>query len=145
MYGPRLDRPVVRHGAPARGLPSRPPEMLMLDLLVLPPPKRSRSQHLRETLHIDEFQVLGFDYELTWRVAPSIDLQDWFIDQLLEDFIEPRALSLGGGVNCGFVAARRGSVADEDRVAFEGWLGRWPDLAEIKVGLLRDAWYDEAP
>ena len=52
---------------------------------------------------------------------------------------------MGGGVNCGFVAARRGSVTDADRAAFESWLGRWPDLAEIKVGPLRDAWYDEAP
>ncbi|MDR7299669.1 uncharacterized protein YggL (DUF469 family) [Pelomonas aquatica] len=91
----------------------------MLDLLVLPPPKRSRSRRLCKKLHIAEFQVLGFDYELTWRVAPSIDVLDRFIDQLLEDFIEPRALSLGGGVNCGFVAARRGSVTDEDRLAFE--------------------------
>lgn len=142
---PILNTPVVRHGATAHGLSWLPPDMLMLDLLVLPPPKRSRSRRLRKKLHIGELQVLGFDYELTWRAAPAIDLQDRFIDQLLEDFIEPQALSLGGGVNCGFVAARRGSVADEDRVAFEGWLGRWPDLAEIKVGLLRDAWYDEAP
>ena len=64
---------------------------------------------------------------------------------MLEDLVAPRALSLGGGVNCGFVAARRGSVTDADRAAFESWLGRWPDLAEIKVGPLRDAWYDEAP
>lgn len=140
-----LNTPVVRHGATARGLSSRPPETLMPDLPVLPPPKRSRSRRLRKKLHIGEFRMLGFDYELTWRVAPSIDVQERFIDQLLEDFIEPRALSLGGGVNCGFVAASHGSVTDEDRVAFESWLGRWPDLAEIKVGLLRDAWYDETP
>ena len=116
----------------------------MTDLLVLRPPKRSRSRRLRKKLHIGEFQVLGFDYELTWRVAPSIDVQGRFIDQLLEDLVAPRALSLGGGVNCGFVAARRGSVTDADRAAFESWLGRWPDLAEIKVGPLRDAWYNEA-
>jgi len=142
---PILNTPVVRHAATVHGLSSRPPEMLILDLVVLPPPKRSRPRRLRKKLHIGEFQVLGFDYELTWRVAPSLEMQDRFIDQLLEDFIEPRALSLGGGVNCGFVAAGRGSVTDEDRVAFESWLGRWPDLAEIKVGLLRDAWSDEAP
>ena len=81
----------------------------MTDLLVLRPPKRSRSRRLRKKLHIGEFQVLGFDYELTWRVAPSIDVQDRFIDQLLEDLVAPRALSLGGGVNCGFVAVFRDS------------------------------------
>jgi len=100
---------------------------------------------LRKKLRIGKFQALGFNYELAWRVAPSIDVQDRIIDQLLEDFIEPRVLSLDGGVNCGFVAARRGSVTDEDRVVSESWLGRWPDLAEVKVGLMRDAWYDEAP
>ena len=92
-----------------------PHEIPMTDLLVLPPPKRSRSRRLRKKLHIGEFQVLGFDYELTWRVAPSIDVQDRFIDQLLEDLVVPRALSLGGGGNCGFVVARRGSVTDADR------------------------------
>jgi len=74
--------------------------MLMIDLLVLPPPQRSRSRRLRKKLHIGEFRVLGFDYELTWREAPSIDMQERFVDQLLADLIEPRGLSLGGGVNC---------------------------------------------
>lgn len=142
---PIRNSPVVRHGATAQSLSLCQPETPKRDLLVVPAPRRSRSRRLCNKLHIGEFQVQGFDYELTKRVAPSIDVQVRFIDQLLEDFIEPRALSLGGVVNCGFVAARRGSVTDKDRVAFESWLGQWPDLAEIKVGLLRDAWYDEAP
>lgn len=129
----------------AFGLSWLPPKMPMSDLLVLRPPKRSRSRRLRKKLRIDEFQVLGFEYELTWREAPSIDVQDRFIDALLTHLIEPRALSLGGGVTCGFVAARRGSVTAEDRAAFDNWLRRWPDLEEIKVSPLRDAWYDVAP
>ncbi len=117
----------------------------MTDLTVLPPPKRKRSRRLRKKLRIGEFQTLGFDYELTWQAPPSIELQDRFIDQLLEQVIEPRALTLGGGVNCGFVAARRGSVTEADREAFEGWIRNWSDITEFEIGLLRDAWYDEAP
>lgn len=59
----------------------------MGDLIMLPPPKRRRSRRLRKKLHVGEFQTLGFDYELTWRAPPSIDLQDRFIDQLLEQVI----------------------------------------------------------
>jgi len=89
--------------------------------------------------------TLGFDYELAWRSAPSIEVQEQFLDQLLEEVIEARALSLGGGTNCGFVAARRGSATEADRAAFDNWIRRWPDLAETQIGPLRDAWYDEAP
>lgn len=117
----------------------------MTDLLVLPPPNRVRSRRLRKKLRIGEFQALGFAYELTWRVAPPLDMQDQLLDQLLEDIVEPRGLSLGGGVNCGFVAARRGSVTDADREAFDSWVRRWPDLVGVEAGPLRDAWYDEAP
>ena len=43
----------------------------MTDLLVLLPPKRSRSRRFRKKLHIGEFRVLGFDYELTWLQKPD--------------------------------------------------------------------------
>lgn len=72
-------------------------------------------------------------------------MQEQFIDHLLGDIVVPRALSLGGGVNCGFVAARRGSVTDADRADFDCRVRRWPDIVGVEVGPLRDAWYDEAP
>lgn len=74
---------------------------------------------------------------------PSIETQDRFIDQLLSDLVEPRGLSLGGGVNCGFVAKRKGSPSEEDRQAFDAWLRRWRGVQAVEVGHLRDAWYDE--
>jgi len=113
--------------------------------LLLPPPKRTRSRRLRKKLHIGEFQTLGFDYELTWQAPPLIELQDQFIDRLIEDVVEARVLCLGGGVTCGFVAARRGNVTAADRAAFESWIRRWPGLDRVQVGPLRDAWYDAAP
>lgn len=113
----------------------------MLDLH-FPPPKRPRSRRLRKKLRIGEFQTLGFEYDLSWSEVPSPELQERFIDQLLEEVIEPRSLSLGGGTTCGFISARRGSVTDEDRAVFEAWLRQWPNVCHARVGQLRDAWYD---
>lgn len=53
-------------------------------------------------------------------------------------------MSLAGKVNCGFVAARRGSVTEADHEAFDGWIRNWPDIAKSEIGHLRDAWYAEA-
>jgi uncharacterized protein len=113
----------------------------MLDLL-LPPPKRTRSRRLRKKLRIGEFQTLGFEYDLIWFEAPSADVQERFIDQLLDEVIEPRSLLLGGGITCGFISARRGSATDEDRAVFEAWLRQWTDICNAQVGALQDAWYD---
>lgn len=106
------------------------------------PPKRARSSRLRKKLHIGEFQELGFEYTLTWLVAPSTDEQDQFIDLVLAEVIEPRGLCLGGGTSCGFVSVHRGSATEADRTAFESWLRRWPEITEIVIGPLRDAWYE---
>jgi len=100
--------------------------------------RRTRSRRLRKKLHIGEFQELGFDYELTWRAPPSVEVQDQFIDRLIEDVVEALALCLGGGVTCGFVAARRGNVTAADRAAFESWIRRWPGLDRVQVGPLRE-------
>lgn len=113
-----------------------------MDELLLPPPKRTRSRRLRKKLHIGEFQVFGFEYDLVWSDVPSVEVKERFIDKLLEEVIEPRSLALCGGVNCGFILARRGSATDEDRAAFEAWLRQWADVCHARVGQLQDAWYD---
>lgn len=114
-----------------------------LNGLLLPPPKRRRSRRLRKKLRVGEFQEFGFEYELTWPSRLSVEEQERFIDQLLADVVEPRGLSVGGGMNAGFISARRGSPSEQDRAAFEAWLRRWPGVLAVEVGPLRDAWYDE--
>ena len=113
--------------------------------LQLPPPKRARSRRLRKKLHIGEFQTLGFEYDLLWSELPSAEEQERFIDRLLEEFIGPRSLSVGGGINCGFISAHRGSATDEDRAVFESWLRQWPNVSSVQIGPLQDAWYDISP
>lgn len=114
-----------------------------MSLYIPLPPKRRRSRRLRKKLRIEEFQELGFEYEVFWAAEPLVEEQERFLDQLLADLVEPSGLSLGGGVNCGFVLARKGSPTEEDRLAFDAWLRRWPGVQSVKVGPLRDAWYDE--
>src|SRR3990167_10801621 len=104
-------------------MPIASPQRAHMPDLQLPPPKRTRSRRLRKKLHIGEFQTLGFEYDLIWSEAPSVEVQERFIDQLLEEVIEPRSLALGGGVTCGFVFARRGSAPNEDPARLEGWVG----------------------
>lgn len=113
--------------------------------LVFPPPKRKRSRRLRKKLHIGEFQRLGFEYDLTWMAPLSPETQEALLEALIDDFIEPRGLCLGGGLTCGFIDARRASVTEEDRLAFQRWIHARPGLRTAQVGQLRDAWYDTAP
>lgn len=61
---------------------------------ILPPPKRRRSRRLRKKLRIEEFQQLGFEYEVTWLAKASIEERERFIDQLLADIVAPRLLTL---------------------------------------------------
>ena len=70
------------------------------------PPQPRR---LRKKPHLDEFQQLGFDHEITWSAKLSIDEQERILDQLLDGTVEPRGLIMGGGLNCGFVSKRKGS------------------------------------
>ena len=98
----------------------------MPDLLVLSTPKGSRSQRQRKKLCIGECNILGFDLSRTCRAVPSIDVQVWFIGQLLVDLIEARALSLGDWINLGFAAASSVSVTVADRSAFVSCRGQRP-------------------
>lgn len=110
--------------------------------LVLPPPRRQRSRRLRKKLRIGEFQQLGFAYEISWAGDATVIVQEQFLERLLAEVVEPRGLYLGGGSDCGFVAARRGSATEDDRAAFEYWVGNWSGISRQLIGPLQDAWYD---
>lgn len=105
-------------------------------------PLRRRSRRLSKKLRIDEFQQLGFAYEIRWGGDATVDAQEQFLERLLAEVVEPRGLCLGGGPDGGFVSARRGSATEDDRAAFESWVGNWPGINHQTVGLLQDAWYD---
>lgn len=103
---------------------------------------RELSRRLRKNLRIGEFQQLGFAYEISWAGDDTVDAQDRFLECLLAEVIGPRGPCLGGGPDCGFVSVRRGSATEDDRAAFESWVGDWPGIKHQTVGVLQDAWYD---
>lgn len=108
------------------------------------PPKRRRSRRLRKKLlRIEEFTELGFGYEVAWSPKLSTEEQDRFIDQLIGELVQPRGLSLGGGLGSGFVMTRRWSASEEARLAFGAWFRRLPGAQAVEAGELRDAWYDD--
>lgn len=103
-------------------------------------------KRLRKKLFKGEFKELGFNVSFTYDAATTDDGY-----ALLDEFID-YALSLGlcvGGyfgedgckASLFIVAAKRGSVTDEQRQAVAKWLGDSGKVSQLEVGELRDAWY----
>jgi len=93
---------------------------------------------------IDEAQLKTLDAQQLRDVVRSLMGELQQRDREIA-FKQATRLSLGAGVDGGFVSARKGSPSEEDRAAFEAWLRHWPGVQSVEVGQLRDAWYDEPP
>ncbi|HEY0847228.1 MAG TPA: 50S ribosome-binding protein YggL [Noviherbaspirillum sp.] len=99
----------------------------------------------RKKLRLGEFQELGF--EVTAKSAKTLSPAEraTFIDELIVA-VDGMGLLFGGGLNdelAGFVVvdALRGSVTEEQRETFRKWLESRPELTDVQVGPLKDAWY----
>ena len=105
---------------------------------------KNRSRRLRKKLRVDEFQELGFD--VAWRLADDSTEQqvDDFIDNFIEQVIEPNGLGFGGegdtlwhGLICTMAL---GKCTDENRQAVEKWLTDNGAVA-VSVSELYDVWW----
>jgi uncharacterized protein len=103
-------------------------------------------KRLRKKLHRGEFQELGF--EVCFRVADDISDEafDGIVDPFISQAIEANGLLCGGGGKKPewgvFVTLdRRGSATEAHRQAVQRWLTARPEVKEIRVGPLVDAWY----
>lgn len=101
---------------------------------------------LRKKRRIGEFQELGFSIDC-WFVDGFSDVAfDSFWDAFIDQAIEANNLLFGGGGDRthwgGFVtsAKRRGSTTETDRSHLQEWLESRPEIIEIVVGQLVDAW-----
>ncbi|MBI4488111.1 MAG: YggL family protein [Deltaproteobacteria bacterium] len=103
-------------------------------------------KRLRKKFHLGEFREFGF--EVAFRVADTVsdaELDNCFWDAFIDEAIEARGLSCGGG--CGrewdiFVTrAGRQSATEEDRAAVGSWLKDRGSACGIRIGLLVDAWH----
>lgn len=109
---------------------------------------RQMNQRQRKKRRVGEFTEYVFDVEMTF--AESIDgaRYDSFIDDLF-GFIEQRGL-LGGGfkgrmpltsTDGVITTMERGSPTEEDREAVAQWLRARPEVADVRVLALTDAWH----
>ena len=104
-------------------------------------------RRLRKKKHLGEFQQLGFIVNFTCRRDLSPSDMEMIQDRWFENFCKPR-----GFERCGiawlfnqyeaFVCRPKGSATDWDRKCAEDWLKRQPEVVEVHVGPLIDAWYD---
>jgi uncharacterized protein YggL (DUF469 family) len=106
------------------------------------PSKKRRSARLRKKLHLDEFQEFGFSFEATVDPACTGERYDALIDAFLEEVVEARGLGMGGSLSGAYIQAMdRPSASDEDRETVRVWLQAQPELGNVLVYSLSDAWY----
>ncbi|HJD52940.1 MAG TPA: YggL family protein [Candidatus Avibacteroides avistercoris] len=104
-------------------------------------------KRLRKKLYKGEFKELGFSLSFNY---DSDNTEDGYA--LLDEIIAhatANGLCVGGyfgeeGCKASFfvISAKRGSVTEEQRSEFAEWLKNTGKVNDLKVGQLRDAWYD---
>ena len=106
-----------------------------------PSSSKRRSRRLRKKLRIGEFREDGFELDFTFAQPLANDEKVDFIFKFLDEVVEPRDLSFGGGENGYVTRAGRGSATDEDREAVRRWLQNSAMVTRVQVKPLEDAWY----
>lgn len=107
--------------------------------------KYERSRRLQKKLRIGEFTEHGFKLNLTLKDGLDEAQQNAFFDAFLSEALEQKGLAFfgfddnKGGIE-GFVTlAKRGSVSEEQRSAFETWLQGRADVTQTTLSVLKDA------
>lgn len=106
---------------------------------------KKRSARLRKKLHIGEFQEFGFTFESETIQGLSSESSERLADAFLEEVIESRGLLLGGWITGGFISMDgKGSTSEADISAVRAWLESRPELKNVAVSDLIDAWSSPA-
>jgi len=102
-------------------------------------------KRLRKKLHKEEFQELGFELEFDYLGDSSN--ADEMIDfyEEMDEFINKMGIEAIGGIgkhwSCFVTHIGRGTITEQQRQAVIDWLEQRPNVTNITVGPLRDAWY----
>ena len=104
---------------------------------------RHRSRRLRKKLRLGEFQEFGFEVGFTLSDT-STEEEAWaFWDTFLDEAIESHGLKFGGGDSGGFICGvGRMPVSEALRALVVAWLQARPEVANLHVGPLVEAWHD---
>lgn len=98
-------------------------------------------KRLRKKLRIKEFQELGFQVSFDSAVEPKSAAELAFMKELLA-FVESIGLFIGGSSTDFYaVADGRNSATPEQQEALRTWLSQQPQVSNITIGPLTDAWY----
>lgn len=101
---------------------------------------RVRNRRLRKKLHLGEFRQFGFELLIRFRGGLGEPELASFWDSFITDAIEKNQLVFGGG-NEGFVTGSgRATATDAHRTLVRSWLVARPEIIEVDVGELVDAW-----
>ena len=106
---------------------------------------QARSRRLRKTLHIDEFQELGFSVNFRFPEGTSVEDIDKLMDKFVDDVIEPQGLAFEGSGYLhweGLICLQKiGHCTEEHRQLVSRWLEE-QKLTDVKVSNLFDIWWD---
>ena len=101
-------------------------------------------KRLRKKLRRGEFREFGFLVKFRLADGVSGPALDEFWDQFITQAVEARDLVVGGGSDrdCSVFVTRagHGSASEEDRLSLGTWLEQHPQVCDIVVGRLEDAW-----
>ena len=103
---------------------------------------KPRSRRLRKKLRIGEFREDGFEVEFKFAQLMTNDEKVDFLFKFIEEVIEARDLSFGGGESGYVTRSGRGSATDADRVQVLT-TGSLPYSVKIRYELVREDgnWY----
>lgn len=98
-------------------------------------------KRLRKKLRLREFQEMGFSVKYDLDAAMTEDKLSFFWVKLIQ-MIEANHLMIGGGENDFFVATdSRRTATETDRATIQNWLQQQPEVSNITISPLVDAWY----
>lgn len=98
-------------------------------------------KRLRKKLRLREFQEMGFSVKYDLDAAMTDDELSGFWVKLIQT-VETSHLMIGGGLNDFFVATdSRRSATETDRTNIQNWLQQQPEVSNIAIGPLVDAWH----
>lgn len=102
---------------------------------------KRRSKRLQKKLHLNEFQELGFDVDIKFKEEITPEQKDIFFERFLEECVEANKFMLGGTCESFFICKVKGSCTEEDRILLDNYITKSPEVSEVDVYTLIDAWY----
>ena len=98
-------------------------------------------KRLRKKLRLREFQEMGFQVDFEFVNYP-LEPSDWEFYDTVAAFAATNNLHINGIENSFYVtAAPRKSVTPAQHQLMADWLARQPNITDLQVGPLSDAWH----